>query len=933
MTDDVADNYGVYYADKLWNLLPEIYRTLDADPTGQSSGPLRELVARIGATTGAVRRSIDRLWQDQSIETCDDWVIPYLGALLDTRLVLGLDPRGQRLDVANTIDYRRRGGTLAVLEQIASDISGWDAKAVEFFRRLGRTRHGLDPPVGPPSPAGSSQQQLQLAEGLVGALTATPIGGFADLRNAYGATRSRTGFDEFFHTADMRAGQGLYGWHAIPHLGLFVWRLVSLGVGPVTPVPVSHCHGWFTFDPTGRDVPLFGAARDSSAFGDNWVSPREDQLPAPISQPLLESVLRAPVVNGGGQSGSQLKTEGWGSSAASLPAIGDMFTIAGVEGFNAQAGTAAGVPQDFIISGVAIGSSGGQTTLSIYPAIIAGGPHRTVVAAPANHAAITLTSTSTVSLYPDVMSVMSVRPVPGSPVPEVQIVPASALTLRPARGRFRVGEPAAPTTLAASYHYGFPSLIGAGPYDRRGQQTAIPTPAPQTSLAGGGGALQTLAGAGTSVLSDSLTYDGAANVAVAAALTIQAGLSQRPLIRLAVHDPWVITGTTADATLTLDGIFVSGQDIVLRGSFACVTLACCTLDPGTAAAPGAFADPGGSPPLPLFLSSADGRDLAPTRLWIEASVATLTADRCVLGPIRTRAGGTVESMAISNSVVQAIRTAPPGPITPAQVKDPGALIRRLQLGLDSVAAWLRTLAPGIAAVLGGLASPPLATPAPAGATLGPLLDQLNALIEGPPLFQSTAFAAIPLSAETLRLLAEAVPLQPAPALNRLLLEDAFVRELADAALAFGDGAMQLSRCTVLGRIAAHRLAASECILDDLATVDDVQDGCVRFTAWAQGSVLPRQYESVTVAQGAPLFTSTSFGDPGYAQLLPTADQQRVAPPATGGTPQNSISAGAADGSEMGAYARDRTPIRARALSLKLQEYMPAGLVPVIIDVT
>ena len=36
---------------------------------------------------------------------------------------------------------------------------------------------------------------------------------------------------------------------------------------------------------------------------------------------------------------------------------------------------------------------------------------------------------------------------------------------------------------------------------------------------------------------------------------------------------------------------------------------------------------------------------------------------------------------------------------------------------------------------------------------------------------------------------------------------------------------------------------------------------------------------------------------------------------------------------MGAYARDKNPIRARALLLKLQEYMPAGLVPVIVDVT
>ncbi len=86
----------------------------------------------------------------------------------------------------------------------------------------------------------------------------------------------------------MRSRCGSTGWHNIPRLGVFLWRLQSCGVGPVTPVAVHGCPGWYTFDPTGRDVPLFcrGARRD--AFGDNWISPTEAQLPAPISQQLLE---------------------------------------------------------------------------------------------------------------------------------------------------------------------------------------------------------------------------------------------------------------------------------------------------------------------------------------------------------------------------------------------------------------------------------------------------------------------------------------------------------------------------------------------------------------------------------------------------------------------------------------------------------------------
>jgi hypothetical protein len=836
MSGSAGDNYAVYYADKLWNLLPAVYRALDTDQFN-ANGPLREMVNRIGGTSGALRRSIDRLWDNQSIETCDDWVIPYIAALLDTRLVLGLDPSRQRLDVANTISYRLRKGTLGVLEQIASDITGWDAKAVEFFRRLGRTRHGLDPPVGPIAKPASDTGQLQQAEGIVGLLTHTRIGGFADLRNVYGAGKSRSAFDEFFHTADTRMGQGVFGWHAIPHLGVFVWRLLSLPVGPVTPVPVRFRPGWYCFDPTGRDVPLFAAQRGSGAFGDVWVSPTEGQLPAPISQPLLDADIK-------------------------------------------------------------LGAQG----LGLYP----------VIPSPAT------------SMPPPVMAVLAGPP-------PLETLPAADLKLRPARGRFAY--PASPQpSVTAIYSYGFPSLIGAGPYDRRGQVAVVPTPAPITTLTGGAAQLAgTVPGTGTVVLGDSLTYAGAADIVVTGALTLQAGNSQRPLVRLDAHRPWVIEGTSADdASLVLDGMFVSGQDIVLRGGFASVTLTCSTLDPGSAATPGVFSSPATSPPPPLFQQAADGRDLVPTRLWIEAAIAKLTIDRCVLGPIRTRADGNVETISISNTTLQAIRTSDLGPIQPHQVKDPQRLIRLLQLGLDPVSAILRGLDPGIAALLGPPVSPPLDAPTLPGADLAPLLAQLDSLVAGPPLHQ-LAGLGFPPATETRRLLA--APSWSAAAANRLLLEDAYPLELADAALAFGDGALNLSRCTVMGRIVAHWLEASECILQDLTQVDDLQAGCLRFTAWASGSVVPRQYESVAIPQSAPLFTSTDFGQPGYAQLLPTVDLQRLPPASPATTPQNTISAGAVDGSEMGAYARDKNPIRAQALLLKLQEYMPANLVPVIVAVT
>ena len=200
------DHYQIYYADKLWQLLPAVYRAQDSAVLDKP-GPLRELVNRIGVQAAVLRRSIDRLWEDQSIETCDDWVIAYIGDLLATNLVSSLDARGQRLDVANTIYYRRRKGTVAMLEEIANDITGWNVRVVEFFGQLSRMRHNLDPEIGQPTANQDPDeifalQQLQQAQGLVGKLTKTPLGGWADLRHVYGATKVHSAFDEFFHMVD-----------------------------------------------------------------------------------------------------------------------------------------------------------------------------------------------------------------------------------------------------------------------------------------------------------------------------------------------------------------------------------------------------------------------------------------------------------------------------------------------------------------------------------------------------------------------------------------------------------------------------------------------------------------------------------------------------------------------------------------------------------
>ena len=92
------DGFERYYAEKIWEWIPSTYRHEDglADPPHVLRG-IVEILARQAAIA---RRTSDRLWEDQFIQTCDDWAVPYIGNLLGTRLVGSLNRRARRVDVA-----------------------------------------------------------------------------------------------------------------------------------------------------------------------------------------------------------------------------------------------------------------------------------------------------------------------------------------------------------------------------------------------------------------------------------------------------------------------------------------------------------------------------------------------------------------------------------------------------------------------------------------------------------------------------------------------------------------------------------------------------------------------------------------------------------------------------------------------------------------
>lgn len=270
-SDPAKDGFERYYAEKLWEWIPPIYRHEDGLEGNPNPHVLRAIVELLAAQAATARRSIDRLWEDQFIDLCDDWAVPYLADLVGTRLLNNLNRSGRRVDVAKTIYYRRRKGTPVVMETLIQDIARWEGAVVESFRRLGRTRHRLDPEPG----------------SLAGPVTGTPPGGTADLRASRASEVVDGPFDDFAHTPDFRRHRGWKGRYNIPKLNFHLYRLRAFEVNFATPV---HFGGHqYTFDPSGRDVPLFGP--DQRLNQAEWRPVEEWQLPAPIPCRLLNEVL------------------------------------------------------------------------------------------------------------------------------------------------------------------------------------------------------------------------------------------------------------------------------------------------------------------------------------------------------------------------------------------------------------------------------------------------------------------------------------------------------------------------------------------------------------------------------------------------------------------------------------------------------------------
>ncbi len=247
-------------AKELYELLPSVHRVRDAE----RGYPLQALIGIFANQADALAQDIDGLYANWFIETCAEWVVPYIGDLLRVRrLNVAAAGMSERSYVANTLGYRRRKGTVSVIERLAYDVTGWRSKAVETFKVLGTTQNI------------NHLRPLNLR---------TP-----DLRNSSDLELVDGPFETAAHSVEVRRIEPRRGRYNIPDIAVMLWRLQAYLVTGATARPVSDPpDGRYTFNPLGLDEPLFNSPHTEAELGHLAT---EVDVPAPLRPRALHDDL------------------------------------------------------------------------------------------------------------------------------------------------------------------------------------------------------------------------------------------------------------------------------------------------------------------------------------------------------------------------------------------------------------------------------------------------------------------------------------------------------------------------------------------------------------------------------------------------------------------------------------------------------------------
>ena len=223
-------------AERLYELLPAVYRLRDARQAKEGEvPPLKAFISILAGELENLEENLDQLYDDQFIETCSEWVVPYIGELVGNRPLIQIPDAkfSRRAEVANTIAYRRRKGTASIIEQLARDITGWDSNVVEYFELLITTQYLNH--LRPHNLASASLKNWEQLEDL------------------------KSPFNQLARTVDVRSISKRRGKHNIPNIGVFLWRVSSYFLDEVHAYRVAGTNK-YTFHPLGVDMPLYRQA-------------------------------------------------------------------------------------------------------------------------------------------------------------------------------------------------------------------------------------------------------------------------------------------------------------------------------------------------------------------------------------------------------------------------------------------------------------------------------------------------------------------------------------------------------------------------------------------------------------------------------------------------------------------------------------------------
>ena len=284
---------------RLFSLLPAVYRARDAG----SGRALEALMAVIEEEYSALVDDVRQSYDNWFIETCEDWVVPYLAPLAGIQQLGTVPvPRLQRRTVAGWRVGRQHRGSISALEHTARAATGWPTHVVEHGAVTARTQHvrHIRPGVGGTAhvgvgPESATQGTPFASTARTVAVTASPTELRASAAPGPGDHEPSTpapdaGPDTPDASRRFRPATGGDPGRNRPHgAAVHVWRLRSYPVAAA--FAGRRAPGCFTFDPGGIDTPLLvRTRRDPPAL--QRITPLD--VPAPITRAALAADLARP---------------------------------------------------------------------------------------------------------------------------------------------------------------------------------------------------------------------------------------------------------------------------------------------------------------------------------------------------------------------------------------------------------------------------------------------------------------------------------------------------------------------------------------------------------------------------------------------------------------------------------------------------------------